>query len=99
MPGRTPEYDLLEQVCEIRWCSLVVLHIENRCTSSIVQSPTRILFEAAGTSGGSLPAGGTPARETHAALPVKEFRAGCTIASRSAAVISLRSPEERSAIG
>jgi hypothetical protein len=39
VPGRTPEYDLLEQVCEIRWCSLVVLHIENRCTRYAVSHP------------------------------------------------------------
>jgi len=43
VPGRTPEYDLLEQVCEIRWCSLVVLHIENRCTSASIPN-YRTLF-------------------------------------------------------
>jgi len=36
VPGRTPEYDLQEQECEIRWCSLIVLHIENRCTSATI---------------------------------------------------------------
>ena len=36
VPGRTPEYDLQEQECEIRWCSLVVLHIENRSTSATI---------------------------------------------------------------